>query len=1083
MSIPTWKLVKDEYERGGLSSVFLRRLGWNRADPSLPKTTTVGPISWAWSVAGQIHGAAFIEVQDLNRESPEEHRRLAQHLSKYFPEIALRFHSKDHETWYWPKKLASGGMTLEGIPVKPGTLPDFLAQRLAGLRFDDSQLASLTPAAVRERMRGMSETTRITKDFYTRFEKKHTELTAAIQGLPEDVAGEYATLLLNRLMFIWFLQKKEFLNGDSTYLRTCLKSLSALSQRQSFYSFYRDYLLDLFFNHLNSRDHSQSNPELAQIIGDIPYVNGGIFGATQAELEYQIEIPDEVFDSIFSFFESYTWHLDTRPTGAEGEINPEVIGYIFEQYINVTSSGKKESGAYYTPNDVTSYIVSATVSGKVLDTLLELDIPVWAQLVREPKLYLRPSVTHGSIETSSKTIFSWMPLPQAVQERLDSGQRNFEVFKDLPWDGSVQLPGESWLETLDRRKHAQDLALRLNQAEVSDTNGVVLENINIEKLIIDVIYDIDFETASKLWDAFSSLAIVDPTCGSGAFLFAAMESLETFYAALVERFMEIGVLPESLAGLTLENRAYFLRKHIALKNLYGVDIMPGAIETAKLRIFLALTSCVHSREELEPLPDLDFNLQVGNFLVGFTSFEETLNSAKDLLSSLELQAVTPALEEFRKSLDDFRNTSLRASSTSESLAHAKQVVAASRVEIKRVLDKYLYQLASIYGDFDLETWVRTVNPSHWYLNFPEVMSRGGFDCVIGNPPYIPKSHIKEPMYLASIRLLDLAENYHDVYELCVSRSLAITTETGRMGLVVMSALAIGDKTERLRSEIAAEARAEFWSTYAVRPAGLFEGILVRNTILILGPKATHRSWSSQNNVFSATTRSWLFECLRYYPFVRAATETPLRGGPANSLARRLLSAKQIADTLERDPAVRVAFRASGKYWFPVLIGDPVKINPNTRERSIDTVAKTSRLFAKEPKEIAIAISAGKIAAFNWGFLGDDFNVSGKDSEGLRALLASLWQDSEVLNAAQRVLRSGESQIVLSSKSNAWYPNVNWIKCGNETDDFDLLVLQKLGLEESWEQVNLWYARNMRMTREDNSRVRISAKDAKDLLGW
>ena len=59
---------------------------------------------------------------------------------------------------------------------------------------------------------------------------------------------------------------------------------------------------------------------------------------------------------MFDFFESYQWHLDERPLRADNEINPAVLGFIFEKYVN-----QKQMGAYYTQEDVTEYISKSRI--------------------------------------------------------------------------------------------------------------------------------------------------------------------------------------------------------------------------------------------------------------------------------------------------------------------------------------------------------------------------------------------------------------------------------------------------------------------------------------------------------------------------------------------------------------------------------------------------------------------------------------------------------------------------------------------------------------------------------------------------
>ena len=67
---------------------------------------------------------------------------------------------------------------------------------------------------------------------------------------------------------------------------------------------------------------------------------------------------------------------------------------------------------------------------------------------------------------------------------------------------------------------------------------------------------------------------------------------------------------------------YFILKSIIINNLYGVDIMEEAVEICKLRLFLKLVAQLESHEQIEPLPDIDFNIRAGNTLVGFTSLDD-----------------------------------------------------------------------------------------------------------------------------------------------------------------------------------------------------------------------------------------------------------------------------------------------------------------------------------------------------------------------------------------------------------------------------------------------------------------------------
>ena len=90
---------------------------------------------------------------------------------------------------------------------------------------------------------------------------------------------------------------------------------------------------------------------------------GGIFDPHGLERENpDVNIPDTAFQQIFRFFDQYQWDLDDRPTDSGDEINPDVLGYIFEKYVN-----QKQMGAYYTKEDITGYIARNTVIPGLLE--------------------------------------------------------------------------------------------------------------------------------------------------------------------------------------------------------------------------------------------------------------------------------------------------------------------------------------------------------------------------------------------------------------------------------------------------------------------------------------------------------------------------------------------------------------------------------------------------------------------------------------------------------------------------------------------------------------------------------------------
>lgn len=140
-------------------------------------------------------------------------------------------------------------------------------------------------------------------------------------------------------------------------------------------------------------------------MGKVPYLNGGLFLRHQVEELHgtSIHIGDAAFERIFAFFEKFDWHLDERPNRNDREINPDVLGYIFEKYINAIQPGeRKAKGAYYTKEDITGYISQNTIIPFLFDAArqkckvaFEGDQSIWRLFQADPDRYMYDAVKHG----------------------------------------------------------------------------------------------------------------------------------------------------------------------------------------------------------------------------------------------------------------------------------------------------------------------------------------------------------------------------------------------------------------------------------------------------------------------------------------------------------------------------------------------------------------------------------------------------------------------------------------------------------------------------------------------------------------
>jgi hypothetical protein len=252
------------------------------------------------------------------------------------------------------------------------------------------------------------------------------------------------------------------------------------------------------------------------------------------------------------------------------------------------------------------------------------------------------------------------------------------------------------------------------------------------------------------WKAINRVTVLDPTCGSGAFLFAALNILEPLYEACLERMEGFVAELERTGGghpqrysdfrEVMEridqhpNRRYFVLKSIIVNNLFGVDIMEEAVEICKLRLFLKLVAQVDDKRRVEPLPDIDFNIRAGNTLVGFATQD-------DIQGNLFAQAVLPQLEVLTGTLNTFRSEQLEGNISPEDMVDLKARINQKIREIADVLDDAL-ALMHGFGVDQIERFRATHKPFHWFAEFYSVLKTDGFDVIIGNPPYVEYSQVR-----------------------------------------------------------------------------------------------------------------------------------------------------------------------------------------------------------------------------------------------------------------------------------------------------------------------------------------------------
>ena len=801
--------------------------------------------------------------------------------------------AKIRQVWLWTSRYPGKPISYRELTWEKGKSNELLLQKLASIAFTISEEESLDITGVVARLRDSLDRDKVTKNFYEQFKTQKDAFRKFIKGISDGGLWDwYTSLMLNRLMFCYFLQRKGFLDGDLNYLSNRLDRVRDEFGKEKFHSFYKSFLRRLFHEGLGAPKDERA-ADLKKLIGEVPYLNGGIFEEHKIERDHPgLHIPDEAFEKVFRFLDQFDWHLDDRPIAKGNEINPEILGYVFEKYTN-----QKEMGAYYTKEDITDYIAKNCIIPFLLDAAGDkLGDASWNLLRDDPDRYIYPAVGHGvfcDYPTNTK-LDAPLPLPDYIERGIDTSKpdlRNRRVRWNESATSDLGLPTEIWRETVARRQRCEELQRKLRAGEVRAVNDLITLNLNIRQFAQDVVENAAPDLLLALFKAIRKVSVLDPTCGSGAFLFAALNILEPLYRASLERMRallgdweargdkshpnyrkEFAAVLDQAARHPNEN--YFIFKSIIVHNLYGVDIMEEAVEICKLRLFLKLAAQLEPGQEIEPLPDIDFNIRAGNTLVGYASRDEVRRcmtqfgdgqmrlGVEDELQSYvrfeeAVENVDKAFQLFQRMQDSY------GMSAFEFRKHKRQLL--ERLQnLRNQLDRFLaadYDKRNIGSDSTYKKWRDSHQPFHWFVEFHGIMNAGGFDVIIGNPPYVELSAVRE----YTIRQSNLIET-GNLYSICVERFAQLLHRAARLGAIVPISSVSTPRMLPFMELLNSNFSALYLSNFAVRPAKLFTGVDMNLTI-ILGERSGAVSgkslFSSAYNRWNEQARSGLFANISY----------------------------------------------------------------------------------------------------------------------------------------------------------------------------------------------------------------------------
>ena len=211
-------------------------------------------------------------------------------------------------------------------------------------------------------------------------------------------------------------------------------------------------------------------------------------------------------------------------------------------------------------------------------------------------------------------------------------------------------------------------------------------------------------------EALKEVKICDPAIGSGAFPMGLLK--------------ELFLCRTALEGIS-QHQAAEIKKHIIQQNIYGVDIERGAVDIARLRFWLSL---IVDEETPQALPNLDFKIMQGNSLLEqYKGVDLSAMTEKKADETGMLSIFDDMLDVYRKQLRDMLNSYYNCTNHNEK----KQLRSSIINNVKQQLKEQSINVE--FGDLDLSGNNQFFLWHTWFYN---VFSKGGFDIVIGNPPYL-----------------------------------------------------------------------------------------------------------------------------------------------------------------------------------------------------------------------------------------------------------------------------------------------------------------------------------------------------------
>jgi len=478
--------------------------------------------------------------------------------------------------------------------------------------------------------------------------------------------------------------------------------------------------------------------------------------------------------------------------------------------------------------------------------------------------------------------------------------------------------------------------------------------------------------------------------GSGHFLITVLDELTLINSILRDALGERQSLFE-------------IKKHIITHNIFGNDIEQTATEITKLRLWLSLieTADFSRDSHMEVLPNIEYNILTGDSLVGW--LDEDLKQV--IIHSPYDKAIQATIAGLRLAYDDpgtmrlideaeraFQGTNLHAILatysrirelySTESLKRAEQLKELIEIIRERVYDftslnyfRYLHELSYRVDKKKKKLYYPSnhvvPHPTHWHIDVYDIMQEGGFDIVLGNPPYVEISGRNRTKALIEHYETASCGNTHAFF---FERAFSLLKPGGFCGYIVPISAVSTDRMIPLQDLLLSSSKTLWISNYDDRPGKIFNGIEDCRSSIILAEKTLGGGYGC--TVFTTSYQRWytkerdeLFDNISYVDATGHVSpgRIPKLGQEIETdILDKLRANKPLAHYLDKEPSDCVIYYHNApRYWIRAMDFLPYFKN----ERDHATVSNHYKSLYATNKEYASAIRGiMNSSLFYWYFV-------------------------------------------------------------------------------------------------------------------